>query len=229
MIHLLSITQHPLNFTLDLNTIKGVFMLRSIFLTFILGLAVFGINSTAAASNSIDLAKLVNTFLLPVNTDSALAWSVGAKPGSPIKWKTNGIADGTQCDIKEPFCRIGSAIVTVDGKVTHEVLKQTVQPGEWLITLGGALVGVSKVSITSDLSHDLDPSILTKAKINLTPVKCLNEPVSFGNVLYKVTAPNKKQAWLLNEWSCGSAGCSIGINIYYDAESTHDVQCHGGI
>lgn len=217
-----------------LDTIKGVFMSRSLLSALVFGSMAFCISTTATASNRIDLAKLVNTFLLPAKTasDVGLGWSVGATPGSPITWETSGIADGAQCGVKTPYCRTGFVIVTVNGKATHEVLAQTVQPGIWDIVLGGSRIGISSASIRSgSISYELEgldiPSILAKAKMKLTKIKCFNESASGGNVLYKVTSPNKKPAWLLNWWSCGSAGCSRTINIYYSAESTQDVQCSG--
>ena len=206
-------------------------MSRSLLSAFVLASAAFCCCGTAAASSSIELSKLVNTFLLPPNSDH-LDWFVGATSGSPIKWKTSGIVDGTECDVEESFCRLGATVVTVNGKVTHKVLAQTVQPGKWLITLSGSRAGVSKVSIKSDVtSQELEelevniPSILAKAKMKLTPIKCLNEPATSGNVLYQVAAPNKKPAWLLNTWSCGSGGCSSTIDIYYHVEGTQEVKC----
>jgi hypothetical protein len=206
-------------------------MSRKVLAALILGGAFFTFAGTANAVKSIELSQLVNTFLLPANSDYALKWSVGATTSSPIKWKTSGIVDGTECHVYKPFCRLGSAVVTVNGKVTHEVLAQTVQPGKWNITISGARVGVSNVSIQSDVnSPDLEfdvPSVLKRAKMKLTPIKCLNDPATSGNTLYKLTAPNKKPAWLLNSWSCGSAGCSSAITIYYYIENTQDIQCLG--
>lgn len=206
-------------------------MSRSFLSAFVLVSATFYSGGTAVASSSIELSELLNTFLLPPNSDY-LGWSVGATSGFPIEWKTSGIVDGTECHVEEPFCRLGAAVVTVNSKVTHTVLAQTVQPGKWLITLSGARAGVSKVSIESDVSsQELDevdiPFILEKSKMKLTPTKCLDEPASFGNVLYQVTAPNKKPAWLLNTWSCGSGGCSRDIDIYYHLQDIQKVECAG--
>ena len=191
--------------------------------------AAFCCGSTMAASNSIELSKLISSFLLSDNSDFG-SWSVGTTPDFPIKWKTSGLADGTKCNVEDPFCRRGTTVVTINGKVTHKVLAQKARPGQWLITLSGPRAGVNQVTIESDVSSDslneMDiPSIMDKARIKLTPIKCLKELASSGNVLYKVTAPNKKPAWLLNEWSCGSGGCTRSLSIYYDVESTSDVQC----
>lgn len=204
-------------------------MSRKLISTCVLVSAAFCCGSTMAASNSIELSKLVSTFLLSDDSDFG-SWFVGKTPDSPIKWKTSGLADGTECNVEDLFCRTGTAVVTINGKVTHKVLAQKARPGQWLITLSGPRAGVNQVTIESDVSSDsLDemdiPTILDKARIKLTPIKCFKEMASSGNVLYKITAPNKKPAWLLNEWSCGSGGCTRSFSIYYDVESTSDVQC----
>ena len=180
---------------------------------------------------SIELSRLVSTFLVAKDSDGAIAWSTGAEPTSPITWISSGIVDGTECHVEESFCRTGTAIATVNGKVTHEVLKQTTQPGKWNITLAGSRSGVSAVSIQSDVNSqeiegDLVPT-LSSAEFKPSPVKCLNEPLGDGNVLYSINVPSKKMAWLLSGWSCGSAGCSSTIEIYYNIEDTQNIQCYG--
>jgi hypothetical protein len=198
-------------------------------------LAVTAANKPAsdAAAHSVELSKLVDTFLLPADADNNLGWSVGSTPDSPIEWQTSGIDDGSKCGVKEAFCRKGSAIVTVNGKITHEVLEKNIQPGKWIVTLAGSRNRVSNVSIQSDTnSEELEGEmswVLTKSNMKLNEIKCPQEPetVSDGSTLYEIISANKKPAWLLSSWSCGNAGCKVGFDIYYSLEDTQGLQCSG--
>ena len=185
-----------------------------------------------AAQKNIELSSLVNMFLIPTSAGyNVLDWTTGASKNSPIAWKNSGIVDGSVCGLDEPYCRQGSVVATSNGKITHEVLEKTIQPGTWIITMSGARVGVDNISIASDvISRALDNSelisALTRAKIKLTPVKCKNEPASFGNTFYKLAAPGKQPAWMLNTWSCGSAGCSVEFEIYHSPRNLEGLECY---
>ena len=173
-------------------------------------------------------------YLIPTNlrsdgSNNPESWFFGATKDSKIKWITSGIS--TDCSYDGgPFCRFGSAVVTINGRVTHTLLKQTVEPGTWVVGLHGARIGVNRVNIASDVnSQELDGTsikeILRNPGINFKAIKCFKEPATGGNTLYTVNAPNKRPAWLLDKWSCGSAGCAREFEIYYSESETKDIYC----
>jgi hypothetical protein len=184
----------------------------------------------AEKDKSIEMSALFNLFLMPSSSNESLGWETGASPDSPIDWETSGKnAKDKECSGAD-YCRIGSAVVTVNNKITHTVLEKNTRPGRWVIALTGSHIGVEKISILGDdIMHDeaVDvPTILEKAKIKFSLLKCPNEPGSAGNVLYKIQAPGKREALLINEWSCGSGGCRFGITISHGSvEELVKMQC----
>jgi hypothetical protein len=47
----------------------------------------------------------------------------------------------------------------------------------------------------------------------LTPLYCDDSP-TYGMMVYGVHAPEKMRAFLFHEWSCGSGGCSVKLELH---------------
>ena len=52
----------------------------------------------------------------------------------------------------------------------------------------------------------------------LTPLYCDDSP-TYGMMVYDVHAPEKKRAFLFHEWSCGSGGCSVKLELHTREET----------
>ncbi len=186
------------------------------------------------AADSMEMSKLIKTFLRPANSNYALGWDTGAEPGSPITWQTNSVASGGMCGEGYPMCRTGSVVVTVDGKVTHKILEKNVRYGRWQVTMSGPHAGVFNVSISNDGSLGEEAinfarGVLEKSDIKYTLIKCPNEPPTDGNVVYQINAPGKSPAWLIDGWTCGASNCSSTISIVQSEEDIKNIECFGGM
>lgn len=203
--------------------------------------AVFGTADEVRAappSKTVELDDLITMFLLlalPENKDfkEMPDWRVAAEPGTPIRWTTSGIAEAPEYMNKDGYYyqRRGTAVVTIGGKPTHTVLRQTVETGKWTVALFGPRCCPMRVDLAPD--GDFITSLqdeLKAPRFKLKPFLCdrATEPASSGYVAYELTTAGKKPAWIAENWSCGSGGCSYGLSLYYDPEDARkQVQCIG--
>jgi hypothetical protein len=187
---------------------------------------------------SIELDDLIPMFMLlalPENKNfrEFPGWDVAAEPDTPIHWITSGTAEAPEYLNQDGYYyqRRGTVVVTINGKPTHSVLRQTVETGKWTVTLLGPRCCPTRVDMSpdgdfsSDLKHELKAPRFT-----LKPFLCdrATEPASTGYVVYELNTAGKKPAWIAENWSCGSGGCSYGLSLYYDAEDARkQVQCIG--
>jgi hypothetical protein len=74
------------------------------------------------------LGRVIESLLTP--EDSDLPWSIGAGPGSAIKWISRGVQED-ECGVYST-CRRGEARISVDGKELKN-LREKVEPVSWEI------------------------------------------------------------------------------------------------
>jgi len=184
----------------------------------------------SAKSDSIELIELIKLFMQPMGGPNILGdWTFGAKPGSPIDWQTSGIQETAAEEQKAGYHyhRVGEVVLTIDGKPTHQVLEKNVVPGTWTISLLGAHGGFTRATISAPNSQELGTSILEglKGKLPLRLYRCKTLSISSGNKVYQVQGAGKKPLWINEEWSCGSAGCGVSLDIVFTKKEAGKFEC----
>jgi hypothetical protein len=185
--------------------------------------------SAGAAANSMEMVELVRMFMQPKGGPDKLGdWTIGAQPGTPIKWQTSGMQETSREEQKAgyPYRRTGKAVLTIDGKPTHQTLENTVVPGTWKITLLGPRGGFTRVNIAAG-NGELSPQLLEglKDKLPLKLYRCKTPDISSGNKVYQVQGAGKKPFWINEEWSCGSAGCSLSLDMVFTKKEADGFEC----
>ena len=159
-----------------------------------------------------------------------IRWDSAAN--DPIAWQHAGIEEAPKADQARygVYQRRGDVIVAVDGKATHEVLAEKVYPGRFSVTLRGLRAGWTSVLIESDVNA---PEL---CELSLDSVgegmsferhRSKNEPAIGGSPVYAVGKAGKKPAWIRNDYSAGSAGCSQIYEIFFVQSEADQVQCWG--
>jgi hypothetical protein len=183
-----------------------------------------------AARDKTEIDQLLITFMLPENASyNVLDWNTGSSGQNAILWRHPGIKDCPKhIEDQYAFCRLGDAILTNRGKVTHTRLRKFVEPGRWEVALMGARSGVSAVSISSGISsQELEPVALRanlqqSSRLRVTSLKQCGG-ASEGVELMRLVASGKKPAYLTQEWTCGSGGCGISLHLALDEVDARDV------
>lgn len=174
-------------------------------------------------NKSIELFNLLEMFIIPSNSSgNVIDWSTGANENSPIIWETSGVSE----DVRK-----GKVVVTIDGKISYHTLLNSITPGLWDIELSGPHAGVTKVSISSErFSHELDRNILNNKSIMpyLRKFKCIDDNITGlqdSIDIYEISIPGRTVAWLKKNWSCGTGGCGIWLEIIYDKSEAEKEEC----
>jgi hypothetical protein len=171
-------------------------------------------NGSGKKEKTIELENLVKIFL-PYDVDSDVTnqgWDMGGDGDSAITWLHDGIELTNTA-----FQRRGEVVPTVDGVPTYHLLRKNKELGKWSVLLEGPRAGVTHVTLEMNAnSQEWDGQFLLfqVSGVNFKKIKCLDEFVSWGNVLYEATWGSTK-AYVVEGWSCGSGGCSSTLDIYY--------------
>jgi hypothetical protein len=162
-------------------------------------------------------------FVLEFSKDKSekysLPWTTQAN-NPAIEWITEGVQRGE---------RKGEVILT-DKREYPLVLRKRLEPMTYQITLKGSRAGLGQVKIESGItSQELsgrelisqfeDAKYRYDAKIE--KVSCYALKASYGGALYKYET-SSKYGWVLNRYSCGSAGCSGSYTIYLSEPNLQD-------
>jgi hypothetical protein len=186
------------------------------------------IHSALHTAQSCELTDLVRLFVDGVQYWAD--WQIGAEPGTPIAWTTEGKHDDPPEGLGSTygsFARHGTVVLTVQGKPAYQQLKQIIVPGEWNIWLVGPNAGVTLVMIESEYGSTQDLPIdisrmLRSAGFNVTLFKGLEERNTTGNfIIYHVVSPANGKAWLAESWSIGTAGGAQDIWIMWQEETAN--------
>ena len=169
------------------------------------------------ASNTMELAELLRALMTPSGAPDTLGdWTFGAQQGSPIRWETSGIKETSAAAQKDgyPYHRTGIVVITIDGKPTHEVLERSKAPGKWAITLLGPRAGYNKVTISTGNSPELGPLLAgVTSGLQIQHYRCKSQSLGSGNAVYRVQTDGMKPIWVDEQWSCGSAGCGVSLEV----------------
>jgi len=174
----------------------------------------------------IELDELIKLYMFPSGVSyNVLGWDIGSEPGTPISWEHAGIKD---CDHGTGACRTGTVVITVNGKPAYTVLKRTVEPGRWTVTLMGSRAGIDFVSIDCNcLSRELDAQLgkmATKSEggLEASSLKtCGDYQVRYE--LSRVTTLGKKPAFVLEGNSCGSTGfCETSFALHFSKKEAEN-------
>jgi len=166
-----------------------------------------------AGQGRISFVDLLGLFLIDEHSPGNVgSWSYGSQLGTPISWAHSGIArSGT---------RNGKVIITVDGKPSHHILLETRTPVKWSVALEGPRGFINTVLITNNIySPENNKGLIPKSQKHLfTNVRRCDQDgrASEGKRIMEINIPNKKLAWLTEEWSCGSAGCNYWYQLFYN-------------
>jgi hypothetical protein len=155
-------------------------------------------------------------------------WTAGARPGSAIRWRTSGIQSAPESlrSAGYPYLREGEVVLTIGGAPTHEVLERTVVPGKWDIRLSGPRAGFTRVTVWSQSTGELKAVLEGLAKqLGARHYRCEPRFASSGNRVHSVDAPGRKPLWINEEWSCGSAGCSLSLDMVFTKNEADGFQC----
>jgi len=193
----------------------------------ILSLALLlGLQGSAASSDSpksIELSALIESFLVDEGeTATSFDWATEIAAGDAVHWRTKDVEE-----VRGVFQRWGEVVATVDRdeKAPKEI------PDSWNLTLLGSKAGFDRVKLENmgdnyalaELTHYYVEALARK--LSVEPYRCKNEPASFGTAIYSVEKQGKKTAWLVNEHSCGSAGCMLSLDLVFDRAGADEIQC----
>lgn len=85
---------------------------------------------------------------------------------------------------------------------------------------------VSPLSQASNLPLQFT-GLFEKRGVYITFIKCKNNAASFGYVAYSIQFADKKKAWYINQYSCGSGGCSKHLTLFLEDKKTIEkFKCH---
>ncbi|WP_305042827.1 hypothetical protein [Geoalkalibacter sp.] len=193
--------------------------------------ALGGARTFAAGTTSIEMVELIEMLMPPQGEAEALGdWSWGAQPGSPITWATTGIEEATPEEHKAgyPYRRVGKAVLDIDEKPTHQILEKNVVPGKWNIILLGPRGGFTRVILNTFTGGELGGGMLLKSLETQLPsrhYRCKPDSISSGNEVFVVEVPGKKPIWINEEWSCGSGGCGVSLDIVFTKKAADKFAC----
>lgn len=173
---------------------------------------------TSAFSKGITFLNLIKQFSLfdrKQNENYNMGnWFDGAKQDSPVKWLHAGLEESKD-NKNGPYYRRGQVILLKDNKPSHMLLEKNLVPGLWTINLIGAGGGYTNLKVESDnFTHELKPGMFITSHTKQYFKKVAEcSWGGTGSAIYKVLFKNKKNSWMLENWSCGSRGCGLGYSL----------------
>ena len=179
-----------------------------------------------AQARSVEFADLVTALLVPVGAESNQpSWTSITHPS--IHWKSTGPhpASAWLAEDGLPMSRTGTVVITVSGKPTHE--HEGNLPGQWELTLAGTSAHPTEARIDIDKPAAIGFEPVEALRARGFAVKALCEPggISSGAAVYTVEAPGFKPVTMSHEWSGGSAGTSVGVELAYASSRAATKQC----
>lgn len=164
--------------------------------------------------SSIELGQLIDSY---ASKEKDNCWSWFAEKTSPISWQSDGVEMGKEYYSRcLDFWRNGYVHLTIDGEISHQVLKKEITDGKWNIYLSGSRSYPEQLSIVSDInSIELIPdNILNYLKKNLELEEICKDSEEKSTRLFILNHKKTNKSMRLEySYSCGSAGCIIEIVI----------------
>jgi hypothetical protein len=185
-------------------------------------------STNTTRSGTIELVELVNVLLPPARGSQVLGdWALAAPNPSSIRWRTKDVEGTAPAEQKAGYAyqRIGDAVITIDGKPTHQDLTPRPVPGVWKITLLGPRAGYARVVITA-WAQGLAPMLEGfKKELPSRHYKCNPQSAMDGNNVYLMQVPGKAPAWVDEQWSCGTQGCLVSWDIVFTQKEADRFKC----
>lgn len=172
-------------------------------------------------TDHIELTELIRQFIpTPLSLGS---WATGAQPGTRITWLTEGFGEGSP---PYSYCREGVVIITVSGEVTHTRLSTTLAPGTWVLSLCGLHRGYAHLSMHQHHFYDQNISqpFLLNVRDELNAIllqNCFSERIGAGYLFFKMDVEGGS-VYLIEDVSCGTAGCFSGIQMFLNEDDAKD-------
>ncbi|GLQ45677.1 hypothetical protein GCM10007862_07280 [Dyella lipolytica] len=172
------------------------------------------------------LGEVIDSLLAPADPD--LTWSMGAGPGSDIKWTSKGVQE-EGCG-EYSACRIGAARITVDGKELKN-LRQTIEPVTWEIYIRSAMPAkfppqvieltpkCDTVACAFSVDHELKAAGFKVDKV------CENHDTQDAVIGFHISNGNKS-AYLAYSTGNGSGGTSNSIELFLENAIVPEGLCH---
>ena len=136
------------------------------------------------------------------------AWSFETKGTEEIVWEKDEIEWNEKAQV---YTRTGRVELLWQGGASDGL--------DWQITLLGGRAGPERLEIDSVGNYqELGGGLPKLDGFELTPRFCDDSP-TYGMMVYGVETPGQKPALLLHEWSCGSRGCSVKLELHTREET----------
>ena len=119
--------------------------------------------------------------------------------------------------------------MTIGGKPSYYQLGTTRRPGKWKVFLLGPNAGPMAVIFTTqgnDFSSPRITALLGSQGIKFDHYRCSNFSYDSGREVFRISSSGKKDAWLGEYYSCGSAGCSIDLQLFLYQDDADGVNCN---
>ena len=185
-------------------------------------------STNTTRSGTIELVELMNVLLPPARGSQVLGdWALAAPNPSSIRWRTKDTQGTAPAEQKNGYAyqRIGDAVITIDGKPTHQDLKPRPVPGVWKITLLGPRAGYTRVVIVA-WAQGLGPMMEgLKKELPSRHYKCNPQGALDGNNVYLLQVLGKSPAWVDEQWSCGTQGCMVSWDIVFTKKEADRFTC----
>ena len=168
----------------------------------------------------VDFVDLIELFSAngEKNNTIILPWETGGGENSPIEWETDGIAEAPQDFAEYPYCRYGTVAVSLDGEDITK-LGKAVKPYMLDVYMLGVRGGFMAVNISSSLispkikciygemaeRHNVQSKVVGCDSIDIA--SCYTKGIEFQFI-------GKEKLWMIEELSCGSAGCWLSVTIH---------------
>ncbi len=161
---------------------------------------------------------VLQAFVIDENVSyNVQSWNVTDNKNYSVSWENEDIIWDNK---SESYYKRGSIEIIIEGKYL----------GNWTILLMGSRAGVTKVIFYYPNNQHMEKidieKLFRKRGIEHTFIKCDEDMASYGFESWVIIPIDKQKAWISYEWSCGSAGCSAKVILYYNDKEIQDNKCN---
>lgn len=175
--------------------------------------------------NNDELSSIIKLLLLDKNSDSDYHnWSESNNISLPIEWKTDNIVESNKFEQEYGmYKREGRFVPKLNGKICYntyfdydfnstDLINTKLElSSSWNIRLYGNRSGFYYIDISSETAPEMESIDVLDYLTKDLGLVFISE--NDNESLYRININNSKQSTLKYWKSCGSAGCSVGIEI----------------
>ena len=170
-----------------------------------------------AFGQNVELMDVIQDFIIDENASyNVQSWNVTDNKNYKVIWENKDI---TWDDKSESYYKSGSIEILIEREYFG-----------WTMLIMGPRAGVTKVIFYHSNDQRLEKidieNLFGKRDIEGTFIKCDNNTPTFGFESWVIEPIDKQKAWLSYEWSCGSAGCSAEVILYYADNEIRGYECN---